>query len=539
MKKLLLIITLACVGFVTAQKTDFPDVPEGWTDEAVRELVDLGVINGYPDGTFGGQNNLTRYEQAVMLNRLVKGLQSTYINEVIEAVAELEARLEQIISVTTVTDDELEMLSSLVDATATQIQTLESSLIALENTFADSLMTMPQEADLIAIIDSRAAAINSSVMALAEVISANEAAFERAYIESDLLVIDTIRAEIADEITGLLLVHEDLKEELRVEFVAYVDERLQLLRDEIAEEVVDIEANMLERLQNQTSSINSLRSDVTTLTARLDASPQYTWLINASIAGGMRGDSAYYDADLAVQDSSAALVAEFNSDGVRATGDYKITEHFSIGGRYRYNSGTGESLGGVFIDGLITPAFGSRVEFAYGKGFELGAAAYHIGSSQEAVIPNLSFGSNLRLMMNEGIQRTLVDAQVQYELSFGSLAVTPGFTFRNVTNRGEGAAYRGLIPSLTVSGSLNDVFLYGQVKYGFLTGLNDATFDRSVPEVIVGGRYQDVSVEGYLDTGLTDFGRFTDFMDNPTERVGYRFGVRARIFIVLEGDRGY
>ena len=32
--------------------------------QAVDRLATAGIINGYPDGTFKGQNNITRYEMA-------------------------------------------------------------------------------------------------------------------------------------------------------------------------------------------------------------------------------------------------------------------------------------------------------------------------------------------------------------------------------------------------------------------------------------------------------------------------------------------
>ena len=43
----------------------FSDVPAGhWAYDAVSELAAAGVVNGYPDGTFGGDKLMTRYEMA-------------------------------------------------------------------------------------------------------------------------------------------------------------------------------------------------------------------------------------------------------------------------------------------------------------------------------------------------------------------------------------------------------------------------------------------------------------------------------------------
>ena len=46
----------------------FSDVPsDSWAYQAVDQLATAGIINGYPDGTFKGQNNITRYEMAQMV----------------------------------------------------------------------------------------------------------------------------------------------------------------------------------------------------------------------------------------------------------------------------------------------------------------------------------------------------------------------------------------------------------------------------------------------------------------------------------------
>ena len=46
----------------------FSDVtPDSWAYQAVSQLAQAGIVNGYPDGTFKGQNDITRYEMAQMV----------------------------------------------------------------------------------------------------------------------------------------------------------------------------------------------------------------------------------------------------------------------------------------------------------------------------------------------------------------------------------------------------------------------------------------------------------------------------------------
>ena len=50
----------------------FPDVPENhWAYEYLDSLQKRGIIKGYPDGSFGGDRSLTRYEYATMLCRVL------------------------------------------------------------------------------------------------------------------------------------------------------------------------------------------------------------------------------------------------------------------------------------------------------------------------------------------------------------------------------------------------------------------------------------------------------------------------------------
>ena len=59
----------AVLGVTTAFAANpFSDVtPDSWAYQAVSQLAAAGIVNGYPDGTFKGQNDITRYEMAQMV----------------------------------------------------------------------------------------------------------------------------------------------------------------------------------------------------------------------------------------------------------------------------------------------------------------------------------------------------------------------------------------------------------------------------------------------------------------------------------------
>src|SRR5690625_3707530 len=50
----------------------YPDVsPDHWAYEAIERLHNAGLIEGYPDGTFGGERTFTRYEMAMVFDRIL------------------------------------------------------------------------------------------------------------------------------------------------------------------------------------------------------------------------------------------------------------------------------------------------------------------------------------------------------------------------------------------------------------------------------------------------------------------------------------
>jgi len=59
------------LGGALAQNS-FPDVPpDSYAADAVSQLVELGIVNGFPDGTFRGNDAFTRYQAALVVSRLL------------------------------------------------------------------------------------------------------------------------------------------------------------------------------------------------------------------------------------------------------------------------------------------------------------------------------------------------------------------------------------------------------------------------------------------------------------------------------------
>jgi hypothetical protein len=72
MKKLVLVLVLVLVFTLPVLANPFADVPlNHWAYDAVDYLWAKGVIIGYPDGTFGGNRTMTRYEFAEAIARVL------------------------------------------------------------------------------------------------------------------------------------------------------------------------------------------------------------------------------------------------------------------------------------------------------------------------------------------------------------------------------------------------------------------------------------------------------------------------------------
>ena len=56
----------------------FSDIDaSSWAYQAVEQLANAGIINGYPDGTFKGNNPITRYEMAQMVAKAMANQDKT------------------------------------------------------------------------------------------------------------------------------------------------------------------------------------------------------------------------------------------------------------------------------------------------------------------------------------------------------------------------------------------------------------------------------------------------------------------------------
>jgi hypothetical protein len=72
MKNFFRMILAALIVSAGAAHASFPDIPAGhWAGDAVHEISDLGIVIGFPDGTFRGNEAFTRYQAALVVSRML------------------------------------------------------------------------------------------------------------------------------------------------------------------------------------------------------------------------------------------------------------------------------------------------------------------------------------------------------------------------------------------------------------------------------------------------------------------------------------
>ncbi|GAB5602937.1 S-layer homology domain-containing protein [Thermus sp. FJN-A] len=116
------LLTVLSMGFGLAQ---FSDVPAGhWAKEAVEALAAKGIIVGFPDGTYRGNETLTRYQAALLIYRLLQQIEE-----------ELKAKGESP-TMEAMSAEDLEALKNAVQELAAELAALGVRVSALEDSAA-------------------------------------------------------------------------------------------------------------------------------------------------------------------------------------------------------------------------------------------------------------------------------------------------------------------------------------------------------------------------------------------------------------------
>ena len=139
MKKLLVALVLVLALAIPALANPFVDVPlNHWAYDAVQTLAAKGVVIGYPDGTFGGNRALTRYEFAQAIARAI-GYLEQYVDEAGLA-----------------TKDDIAMLEKLIQEFADELKNLGVTVEDLKKALGENSQAIKALEDRVALLEKYA-----------------------------------------------------------------------------------------------------------------------------------------------------------------------------------------------------------------------------------------------------------------------------------------------------------------------------------------------------------------------------------------------
>lgn len=115
---------------VSAQVTPFRDVPaDHWAYDAVERLSEVNLVEGYPDGTFGGDRTFTRYEMAMVFARTLARLEQLIDERIASHVGHLQ---DQIDALRALREQDLLATMDAIDRVKSRLSGVEADVDALK-----------------------------------------------------------------------------------------------------------------------------------------------------------------------------------------------------------------------------------------------------------------------------------------------------------------------------------------------------------------------------------------------------------------------
>src|SRR5690625_3702163 len=149
MKRVITVFAALTLGTAAVQAQSFPDVAaDHWAADAVERIADLGIVQGFPDGTYRGNESFTRYQAALVVERLLQVVTEN-AQAAIALTQEDVAALEGVVAALS---DDVDSLSARLDASeenaAFELDRLRAQVAALQAEL-DDLRAAVDSGDLV------------------------------------------------------------------------------------------------------------------------------------------------------------------------------------------------------------------------------------------------------------------------------------------------------------------------------------------------------------------------------------------------------
>ncbi|MGL4611281.1 MAG: S-layer homology domain-containing protein [Trueperaceae bacterium] len=395
----LLLVVLCSVSLTQAQ---FPDVPPGhWAESAVLRMTELGVIMGFPDGQFRGDDTVTRYQLALMLTRLFDSWNTEQLSDVWS---------------------ELVGVSTRVDTLESDLFTLQQSLDNVQAQLENGLVDTASFQEFEASFNTSLRDLEQNVTDLAlQIPSISDADLET--------VLNDLTLQIEDVRTGLLALEEK--------------QTSAPAPNQNTGNVTNLETN----LQTLTTRLDGLEQALTDLQNQSEQTKTPAIVGDISLSSGFLGRDWQGSFGVALETSYGNLDTLLTQAGFEGRAKGYIIPAFALQGRLKSNTGLG-------MVGLETSLGGLDIGLLGGVDEGLAGTLYlvHNGLETAAVIPGLNvFGA---ASLGEGeTNRFMVRLHAAYRFSGDGFYVQPGIAYE--TNNMFGS-YSYLAPELGAGIRLGD-----------------------------------------------------------------------------------
>ena len=142
MKKVGIVLLLLFVS-VGMMAQSFKDVPVNhWAYEAVERLSKIGIIEGYPDGTFKGLENMNRYQLTVALSRTLDYTEKNLVAPLAQRVATLEQKINTLSTSPAIPSADLQELQNRLNTVANNVSTVQNRLDSISSNVSNLQSTV-------------------------------------------------------------------------------------------------------------------------------------------------------------------------------------------------------------------------------------------------------------------------------------------------------------------------------------------------------------------------------------------------------------
>lgn len=207
MKKLLIILTVLALAVFSFAATTYKDVPVNhWAFDSIERLSSLGIIEGFPDGTYQGLSQVNRYQLTVALDRALKYVEQQLFATLAEKVVSIDKQLQELSKKSSgLTKAEVDAMikASLSNIDTTEldnrISALESSVNELKAAY-EVISFLSSKVDSLSNLETRISTLENNVSTLKDL--SNDLSTLKTEVATNKAALETIGV-LANKVAAL------------------------------------------------------------------------------------------------------------------------------------------------------------------------------------------------------------------------------------------------------------------------------------------------------------------------------------------------